>query len=92
MCTLIQNIFNVIYLLLLARALLSWVVQDPYYNPNPIVRFIYQATEPILAPFRRVIPPVGMFDISFIVAIIAIQLIGGALLSVVAQAGLCYAF
>ncbi len=90
MCDLIQGVFTILSWLLFARALMSWVVRDPY--SNPISRFIYQATEPILAPFRRVIPPMGMFDISFIVAIFAIQLLGGVLLDVVRQAGLCYRF
>jgi|UniRef100_A0A7C3WN37 YggT family protein len=39
--------------LIIARALLSWVNPDPY---NPIVRFLYNITEPVLAPFRRRLP------------------------------------
>lgn len=87
MCSLITNLFYVLYILLLIRALLSWINLDPY---NPIVRFIYLATEPILAPFRRVIPPLGMIDISFIVAILALQLGETVLLSILRQSGLCF--
>ena len=56
--------------LVIIRALISWVNPDPY---NPIVQFLYKVTEPILAPFRKVIPMyrVGL-DISPIVALIFI--------------------
>lgn len=36
------------------RALLSWVNPDP---GNPIVQFLYRATEPVLEPFRKIVPP-----------------------------------
>ena len=55
---------------LIFRAVISWVNPDPY---NPIVRFLYRATEPVLAPIRRWIPLGGIgIDISPIVAILAI--------------------
>jgi YggT family protein len=57
---------------LIARALLSWV--DPRGNWM-ISRILADVTEPIMAPLRRVIPPLGMLDISFIVAIILIQVL-----------------
>ncbi|OGW91830.1 MAG: hypothetical protein A3D28_01305 [Omnitrophica bacterium RIFCSPHIGHO2_02_FULL_63_14] len=44
---------SALWWLILIRALLSWVNPDPY---NPIVRFIESVTEPLLAPFRRLIP------------------------------------
>jgi YggT family protein len=40
-------------LIVIARAVLSWVSPDPY---NPIVRFLYNVTEPVLYRIRRVIP------------------------------------
>jgi YggT family protein len=43
-------------LIVIARALLSWVNPDPY---NPIVRFLYNATEPVLYRLRRTIPAFG---------------------------------
>ncbi len=55
--------------LIIIRALLSWVNPDPY---NPIVRFLYQATEPVLYRARRIIPALGGIDISPIVVIFAI--------------------
>jgi len=55
--------------IIIIRALLSWVNPDPY---NPIVRFIYGITEPVLARIRRFLPPLGGIDLSPIVAILAI--------------------
>ena len=52
--------------LFIAKAVLSWVSPDPY---NPIVQFINNCTEPVLRYVRRYIPPLGMFDISVIIAI-----------------------
>jgi YggT family protein len=56
--------------LIIGRALISWVNPDPY---NPIVTFLYRATEPVLAPIRRWIPLRGMgIDISPIIVILII--------------------
>ena len=56
--------------IIIGRALISWVNPDPY---NPIVTFLYRATEPVLAPIRRWIPLRGMgIDISPIIVILGI--------------------
>ena len=53
--------------IIIFRAVISWVNPDPY---NPIVRFLYRVTEPVLAPIRRWIPLQGMgIDISPIILI-----------------------
>ena len=57
---------------LIGRALLSWF--DPR-GQWMISRILADVTEPVIAPLRRVIPPVGMLDLSFIVAIILIQVL-----------------
>ncbi|NLH06858.1 MAG: YggT family protein [Chloroflexi bacterium] len=44
---------------------MSWFRPDPY---NPIVRFLYNATEPILAPIREALPATGGIDFSPLVA------------------------
>ncbi len=62
---------SVLYWLILIRALISWVNPDPY---NPIVQFLYKATEPILSPIRMILP-LGLrfgMDISPIIAFLAI--------------------
>jgi YggT family protein len=76
-----NGVFEILSLLLtvygyvlLARAIISWIPNlDPY---NPIVQFLYQITEPVLEPIRRLIPPLGgMIDISLIVAFFAIMIL-----------------
>ncbi len=62
-------------IILFVRAILSWFPYDPSSPLNPVRRVVFTITEPVLAPFRRIIPPIGMIDISFIVAIIVVQLI-----------------
>jgi YggT family protein len=57
---------------LVGRAILSWI--DPGQQWG-ISRILAEITEPIIAPLRRVIPPFGMIDISFIVAILLIQVL-----------------
>lgn len=53
-----------------ARAILSWVSPDPY---NPIVRFVYNVTEPILRPIRNRIPvSYGGIDLSPIVVFLGV--------------------
>lgn len=49
-------------LLLVFRALLSWTRLDP--ATNPIARFLYNVTEPLLEPIRSILPSVGMIDVS----------------------------
>lgn len=64
-------LFTLLTLAIIARALLSWVTMDP---DHPVAVFLIQITDPILAPLRRYIPPIGMMDITPIVAIILIQI------------------
>lgn len=55
---------------IIIRAVISWVNPDPY---NPIIRFLYQTTEPVLSPIRRWIPLRGIgIDISPIIVILVI--------------------
>lgn len=56
--------------IIIARAILSWVNPDPY---NPIVQFLYKATEPLLYKIRRILPNMGGIDISPIVVLVAIM-------------------
>jgi uncharacterized protein YggT (Ycf19 family) len=60
-------------LVIIVGALLSWVNPDP---SNSIVKAIYGISEPLLAPFRRIVPNLGGFDISPIIALFCFQLIG----------------
>jgi YggT family protein len=72
-------------ILILVRILMSWVPRMPY-NPalNYLVKFVEDVTEPYLALFRKIIPPIGMIDISPIAAIFALGLLGEVIASAIA--------
>jgi YggT family protein len=59
------------------RVIVSWIGLEP---GNPVVIFIHDITEPILAPIRQFMPRMGMLDLSPMIAIIVLQLIGRAAL------------
>lgn len=64
-------ILEIIKWLVIIAAVVSWVNPDPR---NPIVQFLYRSTEPILRPFRRILPPgrTGGIDFSPILVILLI--------------------
>jgi YggT family protein len=67
-------ILSVIKWLVIIAAVISWVSPDPR---NPIVQFLYRTTEPILRPFRRLLPPsrTGGIDLSPILVVLVILFI-----------------
>ncbi len=71
----LYDLGQVYVLILVVRALLSWFPYSADSPINPVRRVVFTLTEPVLAPFRRVIPPVGMFDLSFLVAFIVVEVI-----------------
>jgi YggT family protein len=68
--TFLWLLLQVLWLAILVRVILSWFPVDPH---NPIIRLVWDVTEPILAPFRRVIPRIGMFDLSPLAAFLVIS-------------------
>ncbi len=64
-----------LYIAILARVLLSWFPIGPDNPLRPVIRIVYQITEPILAPIRRVLPSMGMLDLSPMVAIILLIIV-----------------
>lgn len=80
---LVQTLFEVYSFILLARVLTSWFQVDPY---NPVIRILYQLTEPLLAPIRRLLPQTGMMDFSPIVAFIAIMVVERIVISMMISA------
>lgn len=72
---LLFDLGEIYVVILFVRAILSWFPYDSSSPLNPVRRVIFTITEPVLAPFRRLIPPIGAFDISFLVAIIVVQLV-----------------
>jgi len=61
---------NLMFFVVLIRIILSWISPNNY---NPVVALLNSLAEPILRPFRRLIPPIGGLDISPIFAIILLQ-------------------
>ncbi len=69
--TILDLALNIYMWLIIARALLSWVNPDPY---NPIVRFLYNVTEPVMSFLRRRVPVVfGGLDLSPLIVIAVIM-------------------
>ncbi|RKX58242.1 MAG: YggT family protein [Thermodesulfobacteriota bacterium] len=68
--TIVDIVLNLYMWILIARAILSWVNPDPY---NPIVRFLYNITEPLMCRVQRILPlQFGGMDLTPMVIIIAI--------------------
>ena len=81
--TFVDLLFNILSLAIVIRALLSWFNLPP---TNPIVTLLYDITEPILAPLRRVVPRIGMFDLTPIVAILLMNFVSTAIHQVLVTA------
>jgi YggT family protein len=72
-------LFTVLSLAVIARALLSWFDPGMRYS---ISQLLVDLTEPIIAPIRRVVPPVGgMIDLSPLIALILLQVIERVIIS-----------
>lgn len=70
--TLLKQAFQLVFWILVIRAILSWVSQGNY---NPIESLLHQLTEPMLAPIRRVVPAIGGLDLSVLVLLVGLQFI-----------------
>jgi YggT family protein len=82
LANIIDKTFLVLTIAIIARALITWIpnIIDPR---GPIAEFLFTITEPILAPIRSVIPRMGMFDLTPMIAIILLQVIRGVLVDMV---------
>jgi YggT family protein len=74
------GLLSLYLLVLIGRAIFSFFPIGPDSGLFGIYRALIMATEPVLAPLRRVIPPLGMFDMSFLVLFIGIQIVKSAVL------------
>ncbi len=72
-------IISVYMLVLLMRAIMSWFPIRPGTPWASLYGVVLDLTEPVLAPLRRVIPPAGMFDLSFLVLFIGLELFHAAI-------------
>jgi len=80
----VDILLTAVYWLILIRALISWVSPDPF---NPIVQFLRRATDPILYPIQRLMPPMAV-DISPIIAFLLIVFLKSFLVSTLFDIGL----
>lgn len=78
MAQFINLLFTALWLLILVRIILSWTGMSPY---NSFYQAIYRLTEPLLAPFRRLLPPMGGLDFSPIILLLVVDLARRVLLS-----------
>lgn len=72
-------ILTIYTLVLVARAITTFFPVTPGTPFAQIVEVLYRITEPVLGPVRRIIPPLGMFDLSFLVVVITISIVKGLL-------------
>lgn len=71
---LVDRAIELLTILVVVRVLLSWVPSVDY--GHPLISLIVRITDPILQPVRRVLPPVGGLDLSPIIAILLLSLVG----------------
>ncbi len=69
-------LITLLQIAIIARAAVSWFPVDPR---GPLVRILTEITEPILGPLRRVVPRLGMVDITPMVAILVLFAISTAI-------------
>lgn len=77
---LIPQLLTIYGYILFARIILSWTTTfwSPPHALTPLIRVIYELTEPVMAFFRRFIPPVGGLDLSPIVIFIILRIVAGS--------------
>lgn len=76
--TILEVMYWVFFLLILARIILSYI--NGYYEIRDLV---FRITEPVLAPVRRILPPMGGFDLSPIIVLLVANLLKRVLQSFV---------
>jgi YggT family protein len=75
---LLYGLLSIYTLMIIIRIIFSWVSQ----SGNRFTRFLGRFTDPLLMPFRRIIPPLGMFDISPIVVLLLLSFVRAAVAGV----------
>ena len=68
----LANLIDLYSLVVLVAVILSWVPLD---RRNPLVTITHTLTEPVLAPIRNVLPPMGGLDLSPMILLFALQLV-----------------
>ena len=74
----VKIFFDIYSFLIIVRVLMSWFPNRPH---NVLFDFLFEVTNPVMHFARRIIPPIGMIDISPIVVLLALDLLKSLLLS-----------
>ena len=77
MIEIINLLFDLIQFLLIARIILSWF---PHNRFHPIIKIVYNFTDPLLGPFRNMINPIGGLDLSPIIVFFLLRLLRDSLI------------
>ena len=67
---LILALIMIYFVLIIARVIISWIANQ---SRHPIIPLVYQLTDPVLRPISKVLPPMGGFDLSPLIALIALR-------------------
>jgi YggT family protein len=81
---LISDAAQILALLIIVRAVLSWIPSVDY--GHPVIRAIIRITDPVLLPIRRVVPPLGGLDVTPIAALLLIQVVRYLLINILVAA------
>lgn len=79
------TIFNIYFVAMIATIILSWVAPGSYH---PAAVLIHQVVEPVMAPFRRLLPPMGGIDFSPMIAFLALNVVKIVFSALAMQIGL----
>ena len=74
------NLLNLYFIVLVLRAVLSWFPPPRSGAMATVNEFLFAVTEPVIAPVRRFVPPMGGFDVSFIIVFLGLQVVQHAVL------------
>ncbi|MGI6648065.1 MAG: YggT family protein [Bacillota bacterium] len=70
--SLVDLLFDLLSWLIIGRCILSFVQHDPYH---PVIQWVYRITDPVLKPFRQLIPATSGIDFSPLVALLVIMVV-----------------
>jgi YggT family protein len=79
LANLLAQLVQLYIIAIIARIILSYFPLQPGGVMAQVFSALYNITEPVLGPARRIIPPLGMFDFSPIVVIFALQILSGVI-------------
>lgn len=75
----VRTLTTILNVALIGRVLMSWINVEPTSPIYPVTAILYQVTEPVLVPIRRILPKFGMMDFSPMVALLIINLVSSVL-------------